>query len=390
MEKIEKALLNIFVAVLATLVTFILLEVLANMYLLHFADEHRFIRYASLEQLQNSKISNLPRYSPHRYIGFYPTPGYIKGKDRHNTLGYRGDEISIPKPDGEFRIACLGGSTTYTSDVKDYRKSYPYLLGEYLKTKGYSNVTVVNAGAGSWSSWESLINFELRVLDLDPDMIIVYHGINDISPRFVWPPEAYRGDNSGARAPNQTAIFMPGIFEYSTLLRIAMINMGIINSHAAFETTIDRRPATYFGTLFNKQKIKGVYPEGIFQEASASEILARNKTEYFERNIRNIVAIAKDRGITAVLSSFAYSPLFTDQPKVASAEYIAAYRENNRLLQALATDTGQHFFDFADIFPTEKRWYTDGRHVTEEGAQLKAGLFGDFLINQQLLPPRSP
>ena len=390
MEKIEKALLNTFVAVLATLFTFVLLEVLANIYLLHFADEHRFIRYASLEQLQNSKISNLPRYSPHRYIGFYPTPDYIKGKDRHNSLGYRGDEISIPKPDGQFRIACLGGSTTYTSDVKDYRKSYPYLLEQYLKEQGYSNVTVVNAGAGSWSSWESLINLELRVLDLDPDMIIVYHGINDISPRFVWPPEAYRGDNSGARAPNQTAIFMPSIFEYSTLLRIAMINLGIINSHAAFETTIDRRPDTYFGTLFNKQKIKGVYPEGVFREASASVILDRNKAEYFSRNIRNIVAIAKDRGITAVLSSFAYSPLFTDQPKVSSKEYMAAFGENNHLLESIAQEMDQHFFDFASKFPTEKRWYTDGRHVNEAGARLKAELFGDFLIDAQLLPPRSP
>jgi len=86
----------------------------------------------------------------------------------------------MPKPAGQFRIVCLGGSTTYTSDVKDYRDSYPYLLEKYLKAQGYNDVTVVNAGAGSWSSWESLINFQFRVLDLDPDLIIVYHGINDI------------------------------------------------------------------------------------------------------------------------------------------------------------------------------------------------------------------
>ena len=388
MKKTRETFSNIFLAVIATSVTLVLLEVLANVYLLHFAEEHRFIRYASLKQLQNSKISNFPRYSPHRYIGFYPTPDYIKGEDRHNSLGYRGDEISMPKPDGQFRIACLGGSTTYTSEVNDYRKSYPYLLEKYLRAQGHSDVTVINAGAGSWSSWESLINFELRVLDLDPDMIIVYHGINDISPRFVWPPEAYRGDNSGARAPNQTAIFMPDIFEYSTLLRIAMINTGMINSHASFETTIDRRPETYFGTLFNKQKIQGIYPEGIFREASASEILETNSARYFERNIRNIVAIAKDRGIEVILSSFAYSPLFTEQPKVSSREYISAYEANNKLLEEIARDMDQHFFDFASKFPPEKRWYTDGRHVNEEGAQLKAELFGDYLIDRQLLNSR--
>ncbi|MCK5383830.1 MAG: SGNH/GDSL hydrolase family protein [Gammaproteobacteria bacterium] len=390
MSKIHETFVNTFLAIITTLVTFAILEAAANIYLLHFADEKHFIRYASLKQLQNSDISNHPRYSPHRYIGFYPTPNYIKGKDRHNSLGYRGDEIDIPKPAGQFRIVCLGGSTTYTADVKDYRNSYPYLLEIFLNTKGYDDVTVVNAGGGSWSSWESLINFQLRVLDLEPDLVIVYHGINDISPRFVWPPEAYRGDNSGARAPNQTGIFMPSIFEYSTLLRIAMISTGLINSHASFESTIDRRPDTYYGTLFNKQKTSGVYPEGIFEEVSAADILKTNKADYFERNIQSIVAIAKSRGIDVVLSSFAYSPLFTDQPKVASDEYIAAYKENNRLLKAMANDTNQHFFDFAEKFPTEKRWYTDGRHVNEAGALLKAELFGDFLIDAQLLPPRSP
>lgn len=387
MNKAEKYLSNTFLALIATLFTFILLEIAANIYLLHFADEHRLVRYASLQQLQNSKISNSPRYTPHRYIGYYPTPNYIKGKDRHNALGYRGEEISIPKPQGQFRIVCMGGSTTYTSDVKDYRNSYPYLLEKYLTEQGYKEITVVNAGAGSWSSWESLINLELRVLDLDPDMIIVYHGINDISPRLVWPPEAYQGDNSGARAPNQTAIFMPGIFEYSTLLRIAMINSGMINSHASFETTIDRRPDSYVGTLFNKQKIQGVYPKGIFEQVSAREILETNKPVYFERNMQNIVTTAKHRKIKVVLASFAHSPLFTEKPRASSEEYILAYKEHNQLLETIAAATDEHFFDFAKIFPTEKRWYTDGRHVNEEGAQLKAELFGEFLIANQLLPP---
>ena len=390
MKKINEVFANTFLVIVTTLVTFAILEAIANFWLLNLANEKYFLRYASLKQLQDSDISNLPRYSPHRYIGFYPTPGYIKGQDRHNSLGYRGEEIEQPKPAGQFRIACLGGSTTYTSDVKDYRDSYPYLLEKYLKTRGYDKVSVINAGGGSWSSWESLVNFQFRVLDLDPDLIIVYHGINDISPRFVWPPEAFRGDNSGARAPNQTSIFMPGILEYSTLLRIAMISTGLINSHASFETTIDRRPETYHGTQFNKQKIRGVYPEGVFREVSAAEILETNRADYFERNIRNIIAIASGHGIETVLGSFAFSPLFTDQPKVSSDEYIGAYREYNRLLEQLANDTDQHFFDFAAAFPTDKRWYTDGRHVNEEGAQLKAELFGNFLIDNRLLPIPQP
>ena len=82
------------------------------------------------------------------------------------------------KPLGEYRIACLGGSTTYTTSVEDWRLSYPALLEHELHNAGLGSVCVLNCGAAGWSSWESLINLETRVLDLDPDLIVVYHAIN--------------------------------------------------------------------------------------------------------------------------------------------------------------------------------------------------------------------
>ena len=35
----------------------------------------------------------------------------------HNSLGYRGEEITAAKPEGVFRIVALGGSTTYGADL---------------------------------------------------------------------------------------------------------------------------------------------------------------------------------------------------------------------------------------------------------------------------------
>jgi len=386
MNRIENILSKTFLAVLSIFLAFAFLESATNLFLLYWADEDTFIRYASLRQLQERMPSNKLGSSPHRYLGYYPTPDFVNGKNRHNALGYRGKEISIPKPQGEFRIVCIGGSTTYTAEVHDYRKSYPDLLEKYLRGNGFENVRVVNAGAGGWSSWESLINFELRVLDLDPDLIIVYHGLNDTHSRIVWPPEAYRGDNSGHRAPNQSGLFMPSIFQHITILRILMIRMGSTTSHADLERTIDRPSDTYYGSLFHYQKSRGAYPKRIFQEISAKKMLEKNKPIYFERNIRNIIAIAKNWGTEVVISSFAYSPLFTEQPRVSSEEYISALEENNRLLRTIAEDMEVYFFDFASKFPTDKRYYEDGRHVNENGARLKAKLFGDFIIEKPLIP----
>ncbi len=281
----------------------------------------------------------------------------------------------------------MGGSTTYTALVDDYTKSYPALLEEYLKGAEYENIDVVNAGAGSWSTWESLINFELKVLDLDPDLVIVYHAINDVHARLVWPPSAYLGDNSGRRAPNQSSIFMPSVLEHSSFLRIALVTTGMNYSHAAFERNLDVQPETYVGSLFLAQMTNGTYPAGVFKEVSAKTILEKNPPTYFERNIRNIAAIAKTHGIEVMLCSFAYSPLFTEYPRVSSPEYVSALEEHNRLVGEIADTMDVHFFDFASVFPNEKRWYADGRHVNEEGVQLKAALFGAFIIDHILRNP---
>jgi lysophospholipase L1-like esterase len=59
-------------------------------------------------------------------------------------------------------------------------------------------VQVINAGVGGYNCWEVLINLELRVLDLDPDLIIIYEGRNDVRAGLV-EPASYRGDDSGRR-----------------------------------------------------------------------------------------------------------------------------------------------------------------------------------------------
>jgi len=397
-KEIERMLGRCFLVVLSLACTLATLEVASRCYLWYWADETFFAKYASLNQLferrestrssvaaLQRKATNTNKYSPHRYLGYRGASNYVKGKNRHNRLGYRGEEIAHPKPKGRFRIVCLGGSTTYTAEVEDYKLSYPYLLEKHLRDRGAANIDVVNAGLNGWSSWETLINLQFRVLDLDPDLIIFYGGINDIHARLVWPPESYQGDNSGRREPDQSSLLMPGILEYSTLLRMLLIRGGMVTPHLAFERTIDRTPPTYHGNEFARQVEEGTYPEGIFAAISGERMLAINQPVYFARNIRNMIAVAKAHDVIVVISSFAYSTVFSEEPRVSSPEYIEAHDENNDLLRQIAESCGVRFFDFASVFPTERRFYADGRHVNEAGSRLKAQLFGDYLLEEQLV-----
>ena len=127
---------------------------------------------------------------------------------------------------------------------------------------------MIHAGGPGYGSHESLINLSLCVLDLEPDLIIVYHGINDVHFRFVWPPAAYRGDNSGFTG-TPPRFQMPPLFEYSTMLRIMLVRLGLSTPHRSLQRILGPLPETSYSVLFERQKREGTYPDRIFREVPA-------------------------------------------------------------------------------------------------------------------------
>ncbi|MDP8298575.1 MAG: hypothetical protein P9L88_01525 [Candidatus Tantalella remota] len=107
-----------------------------------------------------------------------------------------------------------------------------------------------------------------------------------------------------------------------------------------------------------------------------------NKPVYFQRNIENIVAIANYRNIKVVLASFAYSDFGQEE---AEKLFKQSIDETNQILQDVSKSTNAYFFDFAEYFPRDDNYFTDGIHVNEEGAELKAELFANFLVKNNLL-----
>jgi len=362
----------------------VVLELAMGYYLTNIASEDVFLRFASRPQIEAHVTERglEYRYLPHQYIGYYPNANH----PQHNAQGFRGDEIEVPKPMGTFRIVMLGGSTTYSDGVDDNADTFTVRLQAHLREVGYTQVEVVNAGASSYSSFESLAMLHYRVLDLDPDLVMVYHGINDIHPRLVWPPEAYRGDNAGHRIDPSLNVPFPALWEYSNVLRVAAISAGLTDPFSALERTLYRTSLTSYWVEFERQQLDGTYPSGIFEETSAMEMLDANPPIYFERNLRSMTAIANANGFDIVLVTFIHSPEFPDEPRVASDEYIRAYAEGNAVVRRVALETDAALFDFAEVMPTDAVYFTDGRHFTAEGNRYRAELYADYLIEAGYLP----
>jgi lysophospholipase L1-like esterase len=375
----------------ALLLVLATMEFGARVFLWHFASEAMFTNVASRHQLFQRATSGEEAvpwfFELDRYVGYRYPPNSSPDRFIHNNLGFRGEDMSIQKPEGTIRIAVLGSSLVYDPSL-DLADSYPHRLQQYLREQGY-NVEVINAGVANYTTLEVLTMFTTSVLELDPDIAIIYSGSADINQRLVWPPDAYRSNYRASRGVDVALQFTPQVWEYSTLVRLIGVPYGYIEPHSfKFDTSIYSIPQpNYYRDEYFDQMQRGTHPEGFFQQVSVEEMLAANPPTFYADNLRSIVGAALANDVEPVLMTLAYYHGFdeSDFPWTASAPYIAASQQNNEIIREVAAESNTLLFDFADVMPREPEYFSDGVHLNEQGNDLRVPLVADYLIANGLL-----
>lgn len=319
-----------------------------------------------------SEFPQAAKYAPHHYLCYTLQPGYSKGGTRHNSLGFRGPEIAIPKPAGRFRIVALGGSTTYTEFVENDADSFPARLESALRRRMASDrFEVVNAGCPGYNSWESLATLQYRALELEPDLVILYDGVNDVHARLVH-PDAYAGDNSGRRRP-WTPPLQVRICQYSVLVRLLGACAGLwrlpgVDAYVQAPTSDpgSHGPSDAYGDPL--------------------EALAKNPPIHTRRNLQSMIAITRAHGAVPILATWAHSPLVKDYSS--TPHYERGIAEHNAVVREVAEETGALCFDFAERMPIALEYWRDGRHVNRRGAEIQGELFAEFLLASGALRAR--
>lgn len=334
-------------------------EAIARVWLYYFASPTVYPHYAVATEFPEAA-----KYAPHHYFAYRLQPNYRRGGTSHNSLGYRGPEITSPKPKGVYRIAVLGGSTTYGEFIDENERTFPAQLETILRRDpALEFVEVVNAGVPGYNSWESLVDLEFRVLDLEPDLVIVYYGVNDVHCRLV-APRAYRGDNSGRRTLWQEPIEVR-LCRHSVLSRILGARLGLWR---------DPGVDSYVRATTSDPGCEGRSPAiGVDPMAA----LDRNGTEAFERNLRSTIAVCRAHNARVLLATWACSPVIGDY--IATPHYQRGVRELNAVIQKVGRETGAATLDFATQMPVDPTYWRDGRHVNARGAALQAEAFAKFL-----------
>lgn len=349
-------------AAISIAITLLIIEVLLRAFLYAAGSRDQKIMYlyslAEIRALQ-SNIMPMP------YISYVPDPAY----QGHNQLGFRGPEIEIPKPQGGFRIVALGGSTTYSTGTSA-EESYPALLQSILRDDyGYNDVEVINAGVSGYTSWEALASFTFRILELEPDMLIYYGGVNDLVVRERLSSDCYRGLNPQRGLNGNRGLFVDRNAELpaSALYRVIAILSGWMSNPLSLDAS------------FEPSRVNCDPDPG----ATTLEMrLARNTPVYFERNIRNLLTLALAHNAQPVISSWIYN-VEADRPEL----WREAIAEHNDVTRRIAAEMEIPYIDLAAAFPVNRDyWELDGIHLVAAGAYEQASLYAASLDGLGLLP----
>jgi lysophospholipase L1-like esterase len=302
-------------------------------------------------------------YYAHPYTGYAMKPGYTRlNIERINSLGFRGEEIDQKKPDGTYRIVAIGGSTTFAVYLP-WNQSYPYLLQQELRKRfGTEKIEVINAGLTGSTSAESFHRLPTQILPINPDMVIIYHGFNDLLPRVF---DDYQEDYYHFRRsdPNNP----PGMTQsYLYRLALSVFSPGMFHENYNLSSRVWKN---------NNLPITDTERMQNFIDSS---------NDAFKSNIENMIVLLKGKGIDVILASFALNNntwhWLDSLPPYAWKYGIEA---NNVAIKELAEEQAVPMIPFADApfgdasvrFNT--RMFSDSIHMGPEGNQFKAEFFAD-------------
>lgn len=300
----------------------------------------------------------------HPYMGFMLKPGFESGIFAHNSLGFRGPEIEREKPEGTFRIACIGGSSTYGHGPSSEATTWPRLLETKLR-RAYPgrSIEVVNCGASGYSTFDNIGNFLLRVVDLEPDLLIVYQTINDV--RCGLANTEYQRDNRHWRA----VFNVPQKPAWSKLAEKSRTFLLLRWKLSDYETLGDLAKATI--ACYDK----GGMPNTLHEE----------ELECFQRNLRSIVAGAREFGISVMLSTQA---CYEEHLRHRSQQISRA--RHSRILRDLAASHRLYLVDNAseELMPQDRALYTNDVHLTDAGTDRLSDNFLRAIREERILDDR--
>jgi hypothetical protein len=314
----------------------------------------------------------------HPYLQSRPPPS--EPQLHTNAAGFRGEPITREKPPGAFRVFVMGGSAVFCLRTP-YEKTHVFLLQQRLREQFPERfIEVQNAGADWHTTQHSLIKYLIQIRDYQPDLVVLWHGINDLVRSFS--PEAF------AHGP-----FAPDYSHYFGATSRA-IKEGA-------ERPRGREPILRIRLYLIDAMRSAIHgPEEDEGPARVVEVERFQSLPSFRRNLELLIEALERDGVGLILAS--QPSLYSEHPSPEQQQVIyfprVFCREQgrvpsvrsmargmaafNRATEEIARAHGVGFVDLAAAIPKDLKHMLDDVHYTEQGNQrVAATIFAHIVDN---------
>jgi lysophospholipase L1-like esterase len=281
-----------------------------------------------------------------------PIPNSVIGNIRINSLGFRGPEITVPKPAGTIRLAFLGGSTTYCAEVSGNDTTWPHLVWRTLRDSIPSaTFDYVNAGVPGYSTGPLLQSLELRVKPLQPDVIVIYEATNDLSADSY----ALARDRGLAHSRPDDRMWLS---RYSLLAYLVEKNVRILSRQHGANDPVGK-------LSFDPRQLSRDFERRLGQLVRASQASAQLvAVATFAPRLRR--DLPPDERARAAVTALYFMPHMTIEG------LLDGYEEYNRVIRQIAMKTGALLVDGERRIPPDDIHYSDSVHFKDPGSVLMA------------------
>ncbi len=323
----------------------------------------------------------LPLPSSETYISYAPSSFSVhqfsrEARDLENfdgelqavlRNGYRGKSFPVAKGKGETRIVFLGGSFVF-----DYNagpgKDWPHRIEKILRERGYSNVTVINAGTPGHHTFDSVGRLYSEIHCFEPDYVVICHSWNDIKYfREVSPDSTLLELFPGLGKKNYSPGPLGRLLEKS---RIYLLLKWTLFSEAFWN------------------RMTG--PEGRLPEGKYSESYNPWAVRQLKLNFRMFVDACHNIGAEPVLFTQPrlVCPSNTEEEKkriwhriqlLSHPALCQAFKDCDSTAGKVALEKNARFFDLAAPFTGKSEFFSDHVHLSALGSSRVADAAADYL-----------
>ena len=307
-----------------------------------------------------------------------------------NSHGFREEEITVQKPHGAFRIFVLGGSSVYAAEVP-FEESHCRVIEKLLKShyKG-KKIEVVNAGYPTYTSEHSIIQYLFKIKEFDPDLIIMWHGFNDMIRSFT-DDDAYgefQSDYSHYFGATSRMVFQH--FEREPVFKIRLASLAL------FSRIFEPLRQMLFGDISLNGKSQREYGQVI-------ETGDFKSLRSYEWNLISFIRILKMDHVDLILGTqpyfyevnmtpnasggLSFIKTFRSEGKV----YTLAYRKEagmrlfNDKTKSIAREYHVPMIDLEKVVPKSGEFFVDDIHYTDKGNAVIAHEITAFLIKNHYI-----